>query len=45
MARYVSFRDFDWILLAFVLIICGMGVMEIHKRYSQPASQRRKPSP
>jgi len=30
MARYVSYRDFDWILLGFVLIICGMGVMEIH---------------
>ncbi len=30
MARYVSYRDFDWILLVFVLIICGMGVMEIH---------------
>jgi len=30
MARYVSFRDFDWILLAFVLLICGMGVIEIH---------------
>ncbi len=30
MARYVSYRDFDWILMAFVLIICGMGIMEIH---------------
>ena len=30
MARYVSYRDFDWVLLCFVLIICGMGVMEIH---------------
>jgi len=30
MARYVSYRDFDWILLIFVLIICGLGVMEIH---------------
>src|SRR6201981_2061810 len=30
MARYVSYRDFDWILLGFVLVICGMGVMEIH---------------
>ena len=29
MSRYVSFRDFDWLLLAFVLLICGMGVMEI----------------
>jgi len=30
MSRYVSFRDFDWLLLVFVLIICGLGVMEIH---------------
>src|SRR5215469_10036772 len=29
MSRYVSFRDFDWLLLVFVLIICGLGVMEI----------------
>src|ERR1051326_9127512 len=30
MARYVSFRDFDWLLLLFVFIICGLGVYEIH---------------
>ena len=30
MSRYVSYRDFDWLLLMFVLIICGLGVMEIH---------------
>jgi rod shape determining protein RodA len=29
MARYVSFRDFDWLLLVFVLMISGLGVMEI----------------
>src|SRR5258708_19833376 len=29
MSRYVSFRDFDWLLLVFVLMICGLGVMEI----------------
>lgn len=29
MSRYVSFRDFDWLLLGFVLMICGLGVMEI----------------
>ena len=29
MSRYVSFRDFDWLLLVFVLIICTLGVMEI----------------
>ena len=29
MARYVSYRDFDWLLLLFVLIICALGVMEI----------------
>jgi rod shape determining protein RodA len=30
MSRYISFRDFDWVLLGFVLLICGLGVMEIH---------------
>ena len=30
MSRYVSFRDFDWTLVAFVLIICTLGVIEIH---------------
>jgi rod shape determining protein RodA len=30
MSRYVSFRDFDWLLLGFVLLICGVGVMEIY---------------
>src|SRR5579862_9468627 len=30
MSRYISFRDFDWLLLIFVLMICGLGVMEIH---------------
>jgi rod shape determining protein RodA len=29
MSRYVSYRDFDWFLFIFVLIICGLGVMEI----------------
>jgi rod shape determining protein RodA len=29
MSRYVSFRDFDWLLLIFVLLICGLGVLEI----------------
>jgi rod shape determining protein RodA len=29
MARYVSFRDFDWLLFLFVLMICALGVMEI----------------
>jgi rod shape determining protein RodA len=29
MSRYVSYRDFDWLLLTFVLILCGLGVMEI----------------
>jgi rod shape determining protein RodA len=29
-SRYVRFRDFDWVLLAFVLIICGLGVMQIY---------------
>src|SRR6266496_789892 len=30
MSRYVSYRDFDWLLLIFILLICGLGVMEIH---------------
>jgi rod shape determining protein RodA len=30
MSRYISYRDFDWVLLMFVLAICGLGVMEIH---------------
>src|SRR5579864_9392063 len=29
MSRYISFRDFDWTLVVFVLIICGLGVLEI----------------
>jgi rod shape determining protein RodA len=29
MSRYISFRDFDWVLFIFVLLICGLGVMEI----------------
>jgi rod shape determining protein RodA len=29
MSRYISFRDFDWVLVIFVLLICGLGVMEI----------------
>jgi len=30
MSRYVSFRDFDWPLLGFVLLICAIGVTEIY---------------
>src|SRR2546423_5550770 len=30
MARYISFRDFDWTLVGFVLAICTLGVFEIH---------------
>ena len=30
MRRFVSFRDFDWLLLLFVLAVCGLGVMEIY---------------
>ena len=30
MARNFSFRDFDWVLLAFVLMIAALGVMEIY---------------
>jgi rod shape determining protein RodA len=29
MSRYISFRDFDWLLLIFVMLLCGLGVLEI----------------
>ena len=29
-SRYVSFRDFDWVLLVLVLMICALGVVEIY---------------
>ncbi|HZP63170.1 MAG TPA: rod shape-determining protein RodA [Terriglobales bacterium] len=29
MARYVSYRDFDWVLFIFVLMLCALGVLEI----------------
>ncbi|HUK48028.1 MAG TPA: hypothetical protein VLW06_10565, partial [Terriglobales bacterium] len=29
MPRNISFRDFDWPLVSFVLIICFLGVVEI----------------
>jgi rod shape determining protein RodA len=28
--RYISFRDFDWLLMGFVLVICAAGVLEIY---------------
>ncbi|HLZ00372.1 MAG TPA: FtsW/RodA/SpoVE family cell cycle protein, partial [Candidatus Angelobacter sp.] len=30
MRRFLSFRDFDWVLLGFVLLICTLGVVEIY---------------
>src|SRR5882724_8366351 len=30
MRKYMSFRDFDWVLLVFVLLISGFGVLEIY---------------
>ena len=30
MRRLISFRDFDWILLGFILAICGLGVLEVY---------------
>ena len=30
MQRYIRLRDFDWVLLAFVLAICAVGVLEIY---------------
>ena len=35
MRRFISFRDFDWVLLAFVLLICGIGVFEIYSATRQ----------
>ncbi|HVZ60154.1 MAG TPA: rod shape-determining protein RodA [Terriglobales bacterium] len=29
MKRYISFRDFDWLLVGLVLLICGLGVVQI----------------
>src|SRR4051794_39506515 len=30
MARYRTFRDFDWPLLAVALVICALGVLQIY---------------
>ncbi len=30
MQRYISLRDFDWVLLAFLLAICSLGILEIY---------------
>jgi rod shape determining protein RodA len=30
MRRFLSFHDFDWVLLGFVLLISGLGVLEIY---------------
>jgi rod shape determining protein RodA len=30
MRRMISFRDFDWLLLTFTLLICMLGVLEIY---------------
>src|SRR5258708_9554341 len=30
MSRYVSYRDFDWFLLGFVVVVCALGVVQIH---------------
>jgi len=30
LSRYIRFRDFDWVLFVFVLIICALGVSEIY---------------
>ena len=35
MRRFISFRDFDWILLAFILIICAVGTFEIYSATRQ----------
>ena len=30
MRRHIRFRDFDWVLLLIVVLICALGVMEIY---------------
>jgi len=30
MRRHIRFRDFDWVLLAIVILICALGVLEIY---------------
>ena len=35
MRRFISFRDFDWVLLGFVLLICGVGIFEIYSATRQ----------
>jgi rod shape determining protein RodA len=30
MRRYIRFRDFDWVLLLIVVLICSLGVLEIY---------------
>ena len=30
MRRLISFRDFDWPLLGFILALCGLGVLEVY---------------
>jgi rod shape determining protein RodA len=30
MAKNISFRDFDWVLMALCLVICALGAMEIY---------------
>jgi len=35
MRRFVSFRDFDWVLLGFTMLICGVGIFEIYSATRQ----------
>jgi rod shape determining protein RodA len=30
LSRYIRFRDFDWLLLGLVLLICTLGIVEIY---------------
>jgi rod shape determining protein RodA len=30
MRKFLSFRDFDWLLLGFVLLLCALGVLEVY---------------
>ncbi len=44
MRRLISFRDFDWLLLTFILIICSLGVLEIYSTtYEHQVCRRTHP--
>ena len=45
MAKYLSPRDIDWTVLLIVLLICGVGVLQIYSAtrdtdYTSPGGNR-----